>query len=103
MQLDDFSPQHVEVRGKYKGQQLHLANDGAPTGMWEANVDLFQREGLSLPSGTGPGPTCSRPRRRSPSATPARRELARLGPAGVGLLDLERRRRLLDARTGGGW
>ena len=48
VQLDDFFPQHVEG-GKYKGQQLHLANDGAPTGMW-VNVDLFQREGLSLPT-----------------------------------------------------
>jgi multiple sugar transport system substrate-binding protein len=48
VKLDDFFPQHVEG-GKYKGKQLHLANDGAPTGMW-VNVDLFQREGLALPT-----------------------------------------------------
>jgi multiple sugar transport system substrate-binding protein len=48
LKMDDFFPQHVEG-GKYKGKQLHLANDGAPTGMW-INVDLFQREGLALPT-----------------------------------------------------
>ena len=48
VKLDDFFPAHV-AGGKIKGKQYTLPHDGAPQGLW-INTDLFQREGLPLPS-----------------------------------------------------
>lgn len=48
VQLDDFFPAHV-AGAKVKGKQYALPHDGAPQGLW-INADLFQREGLALPS-----------------------------------------------------
>lgn len=48
VKLDDFFPSHVEG-SKYGGKLFALSQSGAPQALW-LNVDLWQREGLALPS-----------------------------------------------------
>lgn len=48
VQLDDIYPAYQEA-SKYKGKIYSIVHNGAPFGVW-MNVDLLQREGLSLPS-----------------------------------------------------
>jgi multiple sugar transport system substrate-binding protein len=45
---EDFFPSHYEG-SKYKGKLFALPQTGAPQALW-INVDLWQREGLSLPT-----------------------------------------------------
>jgi multiple sugar transport system substrate-binding protein len=45
---DDFFPSHYEG-SKYRGKLYALPQTGAPQALW-INVDLWQREGMSIPS-----------------------------------------------------
>jgi multiple sugar transport system substrate-binding protein len=48
VKVDDFFPSHYEG-SKYRGKLYALPQTGAPQAMW-INVDLWQREGLTLPA-----------------------------------------------------
>ncbi len=48
IKVDDFFPSHYEG-SKYKGKLFALPQTGAPQALW-INVDLWQREGLAIPS-----------------------------------------------------